>query len=39
MTTETSFYLTKEEELVGKVDVTGTWEENDPVLYMFFSFL
>lgn len=39
MTIEKSLYLTKEEELVGEVDVTGTWEENDPLLYMLSSFL
>lgn len=39
MTIEKGLYLTKEEELVGEVDVTGTWEENDPFIYMLFSFL
>lgn len=34
MTIEKSLYLTKEEELVGEVDVTGTREENDPLLML-----
>lgn len=39
MTIEKSLYLTKEEELAGEVDVTGTREENDPLIYILFSFL
>ena len=39
MTIQKSLYLTEEEELAAKVDVTGTQEENDPLIYMLFSFL
>lgn len=39
MTIQKSLYLTKEEELAAEVDVTGTREENDPLIYMLFSFL
>ena len=38
MTIQKSLYLTEEEELAAKVDVTGTQEENDPLIYML-SFL
>lgn len=39
MTIEKSLYLTKEEELAGEVNVTGTREENDPLIYMPLPFL
>lgn len=39
MTTEKSLYLSKEEELVVEVDVTGTWEEKDSLINTLFSFL
>ena len=34
MTIQKSLYLTKEEELAAEVDVTGTQEENDPLIYI-----
>lgn len=39
MTVEKSLHFIKEEELVGEVDVTGTREENDRLIYTLFSFL
>jgi hypothetical protein len=39
MTVEKSLHLTKEEEFVGEVDVTGAREENDPLICILVSFL